>query len=69
MSYAKKPKYFYLTQSLKKLGTFGRFVRRGSKQSIARAAVNKSLFPQLVRALCRKELKVCALTNMTPFSG
>ena len=42
------------------IGTFGRFVRRGSKQSIARAAVNNSLLSQLVRALCsaiRKELK------------
>ena len=58
MSYAKKPKYFHLTRSLKKLG---RFVGRGSKQSIARAAVNNnSLLPQLVRALCsaiQKELK------------
>ena len=58
VSYAKKPKYFHLTRSLKKLG---RFVGRGSKQSIARAAVNnKSLLPQLVCALCsaiRKELK------------
>ena len=56
MSYAKKPKYFHLTRSLKKLG---RFVGRGSKQSIA-AVNNKSLLPQLVRALCsavRKEVK------------
>lgn len=65
MSYAKKPKYFHLTRSLKKLG---RFVGRGRRKSIARAAVNnKSLFPEIVQSLCRtikKEIKtVCSETH------
>lgn len=46
----KKPRYFYLTQSLKKLG---RHVGHGNRRSIAQAAVrNTTLLPELVTALC-----------------
>ena len=62
VGYQKKPSYFHLSQSLKKLG---RYVGRGNRRSIARAAVsNTALQPHLVDALCgvvRAEMKhVCS---------
>lgn len=62
VGHTKRPSYFHLTQSLKKLG---RHVGRGNRQSIAKAAVsNTSLRPELVTAICgtvRAEIKhVCS---------
>lgn len=48
----KKPTYFHLTRSLKKLG---RYVGRGNRRSIAKAAVgNATLRPELIAAICTK---------------
>ena len=51
VGYESKPSYFHLTQSLKRLG---RYVGRGNRRSIARAAVdNLTLRPELVSAMCQ----------------
>ena len=58
VDYKKRPCYFHLTQSLKKLG---RYVGRGNRRSIAKAAVgNMTLRPELLTEMCgtvRAEMK------------
>ena len=68
VGYESKPSYFHFTQSLKKLG---RYVGRGNRRSIARAAVdNLTLRPELVSAMCRTVgASVYAQTPMTQSSG
>ena len=67
METKKKPKYFHLTQSLKKLG---RYVGRGNRRSIASAAMsNARLRPELLRIVCRdvrnEVQKVCSQKHDT----